>query len=632
MRSGGVIATLEWGRWTTLTYLGGTTLAVDISGWMYTAMCVDTSWYGSAGSWGACVRWVMARAEMLTASGVHVLPAFDGMALPGKGSEAECRNAMRLEAAQQLEEHLRSSTDCPLSDPTARKLPRRTAAFTNLLLCEMTEKGFKPIVAPYEGDAQCSYLCNTDQADGCVTGDADLLVFGTKLVVFDYTGRRLHTDRAYSVRLSDVVARRSPGVNIGTSSGSDSDYDGDADDSEGEARSTRAQVADVISEHGAHGYQLVVALAGCDYDRDGVRGIGLATAAEWVIKEGPDPTKLAKRASLHLRSYVAGKFSETARDVEARLERTLDCFRHQVVWCPETRKRVCSCGCAADVGRHRGEVDADRAADLATGAVSSIDGGDVQIPKTKYTPNVGCGRPRYVPLPALAAVQSLPPPGSEPGTHTAAQELAVSSVIRALGEGHNAHAMAPAQRLELAHKLARLRAEYANASAMQGVDFRLALPDIGTFPPLPADLEDAEFEDMADWLRRFQSIHLDSTLKDNARGRAAHRDLITDIRKCMDQRGFVPRLEMDAYALSDSGKTKPGSAFWGAVRDSIDEGVGLVPGADAREHVGPGAVAAVLPRFEHPSSPTCPTHPIFPTHLSPTHLSRPTHPPLAPDA
>ena len=46
------------------------------------------------------------------------------------------------------------------------------------------------MVAPHEGDAQCAYPCAAGHADGCITGDGDLQVFGCELVVYDWCARR----------------------------------------------------------------------------------------------------------------------------------------------------------------------------------------------------------------------------------------------------------------------------------------------------------------------------------------------------------------------------------------------------------------------------------------------------------
>ena len=40
------------------------------------------------------------------------------------------------------------------------------------------------MIAPYEADAQLTYLINTDKVDAVITEDSDLLVFGCHTVIF----------------------------------------------------------------------------------------------------------------------------------------------------------------------------------------------------------------------------------------------------------------------------------------------------------------------------------------------------------------------------------------------------------------------------------------------------------------
>ena len=133
MRSDAPKLTQQWGCWGALSRFSGMVLAVDVSCWMYTAMCIDTSWYGIAGDWSECVKLVVGRHELLSAAGVKTISVLDGDPLPGKEGEAAGRERDRGIAAGRLTEHLRDgdSLDDEHGRGLTRKLARRTAAFTN---------------------------------------------------------------------------------------------------------------------------------------------------------------------------------------------------------------------------------------------------------------------------------------------------------------------------------------------------------------------------------------------------------------------------------------------------------------------------------------------------------------------
>jgi exonuclease 1 len=146
------------------------------------------------------------------------------------------------------------------------------------------------VVAPYEADAQLTYLEKIGLVDGIITEDSDLLVFGCRNVLFKLDAV---TSTAVSIARSDFASVTSPEGGLPLLGWSDAQF------------------------------RAMAILSGCDY-LESVGGVGLKTA--WVLlkkhrtvenvikalrREGKktvpkmylDQFKLAEKVFLHQRVY-----------------------------------------------------------------------------------------------------------------------------------------------------------------------------------------------------------------------------------------------------------------------------------------------------------------------------------------
>lgn len=145
------------------------------------------------------------------------------------------------------------------------------------------------MVAPYEADAQLFYLEAIGLADGILTEDSDLLIFGTQLLL-------LKLDP--STAMCTAIAAST----LASNSSADLPLHG----------------------WGVKELRECAMLSGCDYI-EGVRGVGLKTASRYLRKWGT-----VEKALRALRTD--GKSVE--RDWEARMKKAEVGFLNQRVWDP----------------------------------------------------------------------------------------------------------------------------------------------------------------------------------------------------------------------------------------------------------------------------------------------------------
>ncbi len=152
------------------------------------------------------------------------------------------------------------------------------------------------IVAPYEADAQLAYLERIGLADGILTEDSDLLVYGCQRVLFKL----------------DVVAASVVSI----------------------SRKDFASVTLSSSEISLVGwsdvqFRAMAILSGCDY-LPSIHGIGLKTACS-LLRNWKTVEQVIKIL------MIEGKKS-VPKDYLRQYEKAEKCFLHQRVYCPLSEK------------------------------------------------------------------------------------------------------------------------------------------------------------------------------------------------------------------------------------------------------------------------------------------------------
>jgi 5'-3' exonuclease len=184
--------------------------------------------------WRVVVDQVIRTCEMLVSAKITPLLVLDGGSLPGKSAEQFSRADRREEAARDLTNHLKaggSDTDAH-GKKLIRRMAGRTAELMDMLKVALAKRGIPFLVSPYEADAQLVHLEQVGATNGTITGDADLQVFGGKVVAYDVPGDRLTRTQVYVVRQQDIMSQAAPAVAAG-------DSDTDPLLSTGELRSSR---------------------------------------------------------------------------------------------------------------------------------------------------------------------------------------------------------------------------------------------------------------------------------------------------------------------------------------------------------------------------------------------------------
>ncbi|CDS08505.1 hypothetical protein LRAMOSA09866 [Lichtheimia ramosa] len=168
---------------THLEHFAGKTMAVDGNVWLHRgafacaldlALKQDTKKY---------VEYFLRQVQLLKLNGVTPYIVFDGNPLPIKSVTVDERRRRRQGALSKGKELLalgRRQEAMEYFQKAIEVTPRMVQQIVKVL----KEKRILHIIAPYEADAQLTYLVNTKKADAVLTEDSDLLVFGCHTVFY----------------------------------------------------------------------------------------------------------------------------------------------------------------------------------------------------------------------------------------------------------------------------------------------------------------------------------------------------------------------------------------------------------------------------------------------------------------
>ena len=136
------------------------------------------------------LKYCMGKVHMLLSNKVDPVLVFDGHALPMKGvtnvERAKSRKAhLARGKAQAMQGNRTAATEC-----FGMAISITGDMIHQLQLC-LTAAGVSFLVAPYEADVQLAYMSLNGLVDCVITEDSDLVVYGTKRVLYkmDNEGR-----------------------------------------------------------------------------------------------------------------------------------------------------------------------------------------------------------------------------------------------------------------------------------------------------------------------------------------------------------------------------------------------------------------------------------------------------------
>lgn len=187
-----------------ISQFAGCTVAIDAYCWLHKGAfsCAEKLALGEPTDQYIyyCLKYV----NYLLEKGLKPILVFDGCHLPSKKdvetSRRERREVYRKKAAQFLRDGRRAEAkEC------LQRCIDVTSEMARKLIEACRKKGVDCIVAPYEADAQLSYLSKSGIAQLIVTEDSDLLLFGCDKIIFkmDFFGNGVLIE---SDRLNEVLA------------------------------------------------------------------------------------------------------------------------------------------------------------------------------------------------------------------------------------------------------------------------------------------------------------------------------------------------------------------------------------------------------------------------------------------
>ncbi|CAI2364037.1 unnamed protein product [Moneuplotes crassus] len=279
----------------------GQTCAIDIMGWIYKG--VYSCSYEIANNWGSFsyLSYPLKMIKLLQSFNIKPICVFDGMHLNAKSatehgrSEEKKKNKKKGEQLDKQGNHEEAKKYFGKSMVISSKM-------INLLIDVLHKLGIEVVMAPYEADAQISYLCKEGLADFAVSEDSDITVFGCPTLA---TKLQPGGDCAVT-RINDLW------------------------DPENKSKLTDKALKDLSSlTHQEFIY--ICIMSGCDY-LPSMERMGLKTGIKNFAKH-----KNIESFFMFLRSHK--KFKERIpKNYYECVKKVHDLFLYQTVYCPYTMK------------------------------------------------------------------------------------------------------------------------------------------------------------------------------------------------------------------------------------------------------------------------------------------------------
>uniref|UniRef100_A0A0K0F7B9 Exonuclease 1 n=1 Tax=Strongyloides venezuelensis TaxID=75913 RepID=A0A0K0F7B9_STRVS len=163
----------------------GRTLAIDASCFIYKGLYSQSLDDLLGKKSRKCVDYLLKTVNIIVKADIHAIFVFDGRVLPSKKLTNDKRDATREENKKEAEALLKMGNQ----DEALRKF-RRSYSISKEVRDECIQAlrefaNVDVIVAPYEADAELTFLVNSNLAHAAVTIDSDLLAFGCERVIYN---------------------------------------------------------------------------------------------------------------------------------------------------------------------------------------------------------------------------------------------------------------------------------------------------------------------------------------------------------------------------------------------------------------------------------------------------------------
>ncbi|XP_042483838.1 exonuclease 1 isoform X2 [Macadamia integrifolia] len=163
--------------------LKGLYVAVDTYSWLHKGALSCSKELCKGEPTTRHVDYCMHRVNLLRHYGVKPILVFDGGFLPMKGEQENKRARARKEALERATEH-ESTGNSAAAYECYQKAVDISPSIAYKLIQVLKQEDIDYIVAPYEADAQMTFLALSKRVDAVITEDSDLIPFGCPRIIF----------------------------------------------------------------------------------------------------------------------------------------------------------------------------------------------------------------------------------------------------------------------------------------------------------------------------------------------------------------------------------------------------------------------------------------------------------------
>ncbi|OVA00201.1 XPG/Rad2 endonuclease [Macleaya cordata] len=163
--------------------LRGCCVAVDTYSWLHKGALSCSKELCKGEPTSRHIVYCMHRVNLLRHHGVKPILVFDGGLLPMKSEQEAKRSRARKENLERAIEH-ESMGNSAAAYECYQKAVDISPSIANELIQVLKQENVDYVVAPYEADAQMTFLAVSKHVDAVITEDSDLIPFGCPRIIF----------------------------------------------------------------------------------------------------------------------------------------------------------------------------------------------------------------------------------------------------------------------------------------------------------------------------------------------------------------------------------------------------------------------------------------------------------------
>ncbi|XP_019169233.1 PREDICTED: exonuclease 1 [Ipomoea nil] len=163
--------------------LDGCCVAVDTYSWLHKGALSCSKELCKGLPTSKHISYCMHRVNLLRHYGVKPIMVFDGGFLPMKGEQENKRARIRKESLSRAIEH-ESNGNQSAAYEFYQKAVDISPSVAYDLIQVLKQENVQYVVAPYEADAEMTFLAVSKQVDAIITEDSDLIAFGCPRIIY----------------------------------------------------------------------------------------------------------------------------------------------------------------------------------------------------------------------------------------------------------------------------------------------------------------------------------------------------------------------------------------------------------------------------------------------------------------